>query len=136
MSDTAMPYLNRELSMLDFHSRVLEQARDRRAPLLERVRFLAIVGMIIDDFFQIRVAGLRRQVAAGSANTAPDGLTPAEQLARIRQRVGQLTAAHHACYQEVREQLAAHEVHLLEYGRAGEHHAQLRQRFVEEIFPS
>jgi polyphosphate kinase len=135
VTDRALPYLNRELSVLDFHARVLEQARDRRAPLLERVRFLAIVGMIVDDFFQIRVAGLRRQVAAGSANTAPDGLTPAEQLARLRERVAQLTAAHHACYAEIREQLAGHDVRLLDYAQASEHHGRLRQRFAEEIFP-
>src|ERR1041385_983398 len=106
MSDRAMPYLNRELSMLDFHRRVLEQARDRRAPLLERVRFLAIVGMIVDDFFQIRVAGLRRPLAGGSAILAPGGLRPAEELARIRERVVELTAAHQASYAEIRALLA------------------------------
>jgi polyphosphate kinase len=135
MSDRPMPYLNRELSMLDFHRRVLEQARDRRAPLLERVRFLAIVGMIVDDFFQIRVAGLRRQLAGGSANLAPDGLTPAEQLARIRERVVELTAAHQASYADIRAQLAGQDVRLLDYGEATEHHSHLRQRFVEEIYP-
>src|SRR5207249_1587287 len=77
----------------------------------------------------------RRQVAAGSANTAPDGLTPAEQLTRIRQRVATLTAAHHACYDEICGLLAEHGVHLLEYPQAREHHQHLRQRFVEEIFP-
>jgi polyphosphate kinase len=135
LAEKPFPYLNRELSMLDFHNRVLHQAQDRRAPPLERLRFVGIVAMIDDDFFQIRVAGLRRQLTAGSANAAPDGLTPAEQLAEIRRRIEVLVAALHATYVEVRAELAEHGIRLLDYAQASTHHQRLRERFVEEIFP-
>src|SRR3954449_5979001 len=78
------PYLNRELSWLDFNARVLHEARDERNPLLERAKFLAIFSSNLDEFFQVRVAGLRQQVAAGSASRSPDGRTAAEQLTEIR----------------------------------------------------
>jgi polyphosphate kinase len=79
-------YLNRELSWLDFNARVLALAEDAELPLLERVKFLAIFAANLDEFFQVRVAGLQEQVEAGVGKAAPDGLTPAEQLAGIRER--------------------------------------------------
>src|SRR6202162_3404441 len=80
-------YLNRELSRLDFDERVLAMAEDPRLPLLERVRFLAIFSQNLDDFFQIRVAGLKEQVLAAVAVASPDGMSPLEQLRVIRTRV-------------------------------------------------
>jgi len=80
-------YLNRELSWIDFNERVLALAEDERIPLLERAKFLAIFAQNLDEFFQVRVAGLKDQVAAGLTATSPDGLTPARQLAEIRQRL-------------------------------------------------
>ena len=77
-------FINREFSALSFQYRVLEEAIDVSNPLLERVKFLAIVGSNIDEFFMVRVAGLKKQVDAGVVNVPPDGLTPAEQLAEIR----------------------------------------------------
>jgi len=83
-------YLNRELSRLDFDQRVLAMAEDPKLPLLARVRFLAIFSQNLDDFFQVRVAGLKEQVLAAVAAASPDGMSPLEQLRAIRSRVEQL----------------------------------------------
>src|SRR5213593_2987186 len=83
-------YLNRELSRLDFDERVLAMAEDPKLPLLERVRFLAIFSQNLDDFFQVRVAGLKEQVLAAISVASPDGLSPVEQLKAIRARVESL----------------------------------------------
>ncbi len=85
-------YINRELSWLEFNSRVLHEAFDERNPLLERLKFAAIFATNLDEFYMVRVAGLRRQVAANVTVTAPDGLTPQEQLDAIAARVRQLLA--------------------------------------------
>ena len=85
--DQRGPILNRELSWIEFNARVLHEARDTRNPLLERVKFLAIFASNLDEFFQVRVSGLRRQAAASASHHAPDGMTPTEQLAQIRVRV-------------------------------------------------
>lgn len=85
-------YLNRELSWLEFNARVLHEAEDERTPLLERLKFLAIFWSNLDEFFMVRVAGLRRQLSAGVLQTPPDGLTAAEQLDQIDGRVRQLSA--------------------------------------------
>jgi polyphosphate kinase len=84
--------LNRELSQLEFHARVLELASDESLPLLERVRFCAIFASNIDEFFQVRVAGLLGQAESGLAMLSPDGLTPQQTLARIRERILELIA--------------------------------------------
>ena len=78
-------FFNRELSWLEFNHRVLEEALDEGTPLLERVNFLSIFGSNLDEFFMIRVSGLRRQMEAGVIEAPPDGMTPAEQLLRIRE---------------------------------------------------
>ncbi|HEV3097102.1 MAG TPA: polyphosphate kinase 1 [Candidatus Dormibacteraeota bacterium] len=83
-------YLNRELSQLDFVDRVLAMAEDGALPLLERVRFLAILGETVDQFFQVRVAGLKEQVHAALPQTSPDGMTTGEQLRAIHQRAARL----------------------------------------------
>ena len=80
-------YLNRELSALDYFARVLAIAAESSVPLLERVKFLAIFGQNLDEFFQVRVSGLREQLDAGIRATSPDGLDAAEQLRAIRARV-------------------------------------------------
>ena len=84
-------YFNRELSWLDFNDRVLHEALDQRNPLLERVRFLGIVSSNLDEFYMVRVAGLRRQVAANVTTAPPDGMTPREQLEAIERRVRVIT---------------------------------------------
>ena len=86
-------FINRELSWLEFDARVLELAQDASPPLLERIKFLDIFASNMDEFFQIRVAGLQEQVEARVVKTSPDGLTPAEQLDGIRLRAQELMAA-------------------------------------------
>ena len=84
--------LNRELSSLDFYARVLELAGDGSVPLLERVRFCSIFSSHLDEFFMVRVAGLRGQQDAGVGMRSPDGRTPSEVLHEIRERTLDLTA--------------------------------------------
>ncbi len=78
-------YINRELSMLEFHRRVLAQAKDASLPLLERLQFLCIVSSVLDEFFEVRVAGLKHQEALGAQHRGPDNMMPSEQLRRIAQ---------------------------------------------------
>src|SRR5262249_44147004 len=96
LDDPAL-YINRELSLLAFQRRVLEEAQDQTNPLLERIKFLSILGSNLDEFFMIRVAGLMRQVEAGTVEPAPDGMTPSEQLEAIRADVANLLGAAHKC---------------------------------------
>src|SRR5207244_6423062 len=83
-------YLNRELSQLDFDERILAMAEDESLPLLERVRFLAILGENVDQFFQVRDAGLKEQAHAALPQTSPDGMTTGEQLRAIHERASSL----------------------------------------------
>ncbi|MEO8228325.1 MAG: polyphosphate kinase 1 [Chloroflexota bacterium] len=128
-------YINRELSWLDWNARVLYQARDPRNPLLERVKFLAIFAGNLDEFFQVRVAGLRQQAAARSARLSPDGLSAAEQLERIRPVVRDLMVQHSAAFAEIRKALTEQGVAIVKYGKIPQYHTKLRERFIDEIFP-
>src|SRR6476660_7999915 len=120
-----LPYLNRELSWLEFNARVLHEARDARNPLLERVKFLAIFASNLDEFFQVRVSGLRRQAQASATHHAPDGMTAVEQLAQIRVRVRELVADHAAIWVTIRAELATEGVEILDYDDVPAHHETL-----------
>lgn len=126
-------FLNRELSWLEFNARVLHEAEDDRTPLLERVKFLAIYGSNLDEFYMVRVAGLRRQLSAGVLQTPNDGLTPAEQLDRIDQRVRELNArARTLLHETLLPQLAGIGVHLRAFGELTADERVTVDRFFEE----
>jgi polyphosphate kinase len=130
-------YLNRELSHLEFDGRVLAMAADPRLPLLERVRFLAILSQNLDEFFQVRVAGLREQMLAGVAVTSPDGRTPIEQLEAIRERVDVLMSENTRLFaHDIQPRLAQAGIVIAAAAELdAESLEHLRAVFREQIFP-
>jgi polyphosphate kinase len=129
------PYINRELSSLEFNLRVLNEASDDRNPLLERVKFLAIFASNMDEFFQIRVSGLMEQAEAHATPATPGEKPAAEQLAAIRTRFRELLAEQRLTFERVCEALGGVGIELVDYDAIPEHHRALRQRFTDEIYP-
>jgi polyphosphate kinase len=129
--------LNRELSHLEFHARVLELATDETLPLLERVKFCAIFSSNLDEFFQVRVAGLLGQAEAGITVRSADGLTPQQALARIRERVLELSSIQSRLWKrELRPALAAEGITLGGIEDLGPKElGKLERRFEREIYP-
>jgi len=130
-------YINRELSWLDFNRRVLEEARDETNPLLERVKFLAIVANNLDEFFEVRVAGLQQLCADDSPATGPDRLTPAEQLQRVSARTHELVREQYRCWnEELLPALAREHIHLWEARKLkGDHLKFIKKYWKEELEP-
>src|SRR5881398_884885 len=91
-------FINRELSWLEFNRRVLEEAQDQRQPLIERVKFLTIFSSNLDEFFEIRVAGIKQQIESQTSEVGPDGLSPSEVFDRIQKTVRQLVAAQYTLW--------------------------------------
>jgi polyphosphate kinase len=135
--DSSNLYINRELSWLEFNRRVLEEALDERHPLLERVKFLSIFTSNLDEFFMIRVSGLRRQLAARTVKTPPDGMTPAEQLAAIRQELLPDLVRQMDCWRyDLLPKLRQAGIDILDYDELkGKQRKLLRSYFEREIFP-
>jgi polyphosphate kinase len=129
--------LNRELSQLDFHARVLELAADESLPLLERVRFCAIFSSQIDEFFQVRVAGLLGQAESGLPMRSPDGMTPQQALAAVRERVLELTGRQSRIWKrELRPALAKEGIAVGGIEDCDDKEIkQLGRRFEREIYP-
>jgi polyphosphate kinase len=127
----ASTYINREISWLEFNRRVLEEARDPQVPLLERVKFLSIFSSNLDEFFMVRVALLKRQIAEGREPSRPDGLTGAETLTAISRRVHELAEEQHRCFlNKILPQLTAEGIHLVRPEEMN--HDQ--ERFIEDFF--
>ena len=131
-------YINRELSSLQFNYRVLEEALEERHPPLERVKFLSIFASNLDEFFMIRVSGLRRQMAAKVLETPPDGMKPVEQLIAIREQLLPMLETHSKCWhKDVRPKLKEAGIEVLRYdGLKRKQRKLLRQYFEREIFPT
>ncbi len=130
-------YTNRELSLLDYIERILAMADDPNRPLLDRVRFVSIVAGNLDEFFQVRVAGLREQVTTGVDAVGPDGMSPQEQLAAIRPRtIAMERRVTRVFADELIPALAAHGIHIGGWdGLAKKHRKELVGLFEREIYP-
>ena len=137
MARPSVATLNRELSWLEFNSRVLHEAADARTPLLERLKFLAIFGSNLDEFYMVRVAGVRRQLAAGVTRAGPDGLTPSDLLDRIDVKVRDLLRQQERIlHEDLLPALQEHGVRLLRMEEldAGER-AAIDAFFDAQVFP-
>src|SRR3954462_8451425 len=130
-------FINRELSWLEFNRRVLEEAQDATQPLLERVKFLTIFSSNLDEFFEIRVAGIKQQIESETSDVGPDGLSPTETFNAIQRLAHELVAIEYALWNDdivpalARNGSRIHEVADLNTKRS----AWARRFFQEEVFP-
>lgn len=127
-------YINRELSLLEFQRRVLEEARDDANPLLERVKFAAIFGSNMDEFFMVRVSGIRKQVEANILKLSEDGLTPREELAVIRKTVQDLMQDAQNCFQKkLLPKLDKEGIHILEYQKLSKSQKERVDKYFKDV---
>src|SRR5881409_1052435 len=130
-------FINRELSWLEFNRRVLEEAQDPAQPLIERVKFLTIVSSNLDEFFEIRVAGIKQQIESETSDIGPDGLSPTELFDRIQKTVRQLVAAQYALWNdELLPELGKNGIFVRNVSDlSAKRAAWARKYFQEEVFP-
>ncbi len=130
-------FINRELSWLEFDRRVLEEAQDPRQPLIERVKFLTIVSSNLDEFFEIRVAGIKQQIESETSEIGPDGLSPTETFDRIQKTVRELVATQYALWKnELLPELAKNGIYVREIAELPAKRATWAHRyFQQEVFP-
>jgi polyphosphate kinase len=129
-------FIDRELSLLDFFRRVLEEAQDPANPLLERFLFVSIVSSNLGEFFMVRVAGLKQQIEAGVVESSPSGLTPALQLEAVRARAQELMHETRACLRELLPLLETAGIRILDYASLDPEQREEADRYFQEIvFP-
>ncbi|MBX2863474.1 MAG: polyphosphate kinase 1 [Leptolyngbyaceae cyanobacterium MAG.088] len=129
-------YISRELSWLSFNERVLHEALDPRTPMLERLKFLAIFSNNLDEFFMVRVAGIKKQIEADVNRRTPDGRTPTEHLQAISQKLKPTFAKQQDCFLQIRTQLQEYGVHFLDYDNLNSKQVTYLQAYFEDqIFP-
>ncbi len=134
--DDPQYYLNRELSLLAFQRRVLEEAEDNSNPLLERVKFLSILGSNLDEFFMVRVAALAAQLDAGTLDVGPDGMTLRAQLVAIRREVKRILKEAHKCLESLLPPLEEQGLRIHEYRTLGPSQVAITQEyFTQTVFP-
>ncbi len=135
--DNPQYYFNRSLSWLEFNKRVLHEAYDPRTPLLERLKFMAIFSSNLDEFFMVRVAGLKQQVESGIVQGGADGMPPAEQLQAVRQYLLPIVTEQHRYFdQELRALLAKEAIFLTRFNQlTPEQQAYLNDYFQAQVFP-
>jgi polyphosphate kinase len=129
-------FINRELSWLAFNARVLEEAENTAAPLLERIKYLSISASNLDEFYMVRVAGLKGQVDADIVTLSEDGLTPAQQLEMIREKASELMKIQQGCWRTLRTEMSKAGVGLLSGDELSkEDKSWLAKYFDEQVFP-
>jgi len=135
-ADDPTRFFNREISWLSFNWRVLDEARNPRVPLLERLRFLSISATNLDEFYTVRVAGLRELVREGNATLSDDGLTAAEQLALVNADARRLMGAQQAVWNGLRREMELADITILSRSRVTRAEEEfLRRYFAEQVFP-
>src|SRR5438477_7384731 len=130
-------FINRELSWLEFDRRVIEEAQDSAQPLIERVKFLTIFSSNLDEFFEIRVAGIKHQIKSETSDVGPDGLSPTELFTRIQKTVRELVATQYALWKnELLPELAKHGIYVREISELSPKRAAWAHRYFQhEVFP-
>ncbi len=135
LTDSSL-YLNRELTWLSFNRRVLHEAEDSRNPLLERVKFLAIVGSNLDEFFMKRIGGLKQQVAASYKEPTVDGRTPQQQIVESHAAVRELQQRQSTVWRQLREELSTQQIQLLDYEQlTTAERERMRDAFQHKVLP-
>lgn len=129
-------FFNRELSWLAFNWRVLDEAKNLRVPLLERLRFLSISAANLDEFYTVRVAGLRELAREGNASTSDDGLTPAEQLVKINADARSLLASQQTVWNKLKREMEKEGIHILTRAKlTAKDKTMLEEHFLSKVFP-
>src|SRR4029077_9923511 len=130
-------FINRELSWLEFNRRVLEEAQDPTQPLIERVKFLTIFSSNLDEFFEIRVAGIKQQIESETSDVGPDGLSPTETFNQIQRLAHELVATEYELFnKELMPELEKNRIRIRKVSELGTRRAAWsRKYFQDEVFP-